>query len=498
MMRRGIAAAVLAITLMLGSGPAQAGPPKEEAAPWQTLTGSITHADFEHYREVPFDLPEGVTRLTIRFTYGGKDQRSVIDLGLADPQRLRGWSGGARDHMTLSTEEATPGYLPGPLPAGRWRLILGVPNIREGVAAPFEAKVYIERGPAVTALEDVPIHAAPGWYRGDLHMHSGNSDGSCRAQSGAKTPCPVYRTVEAAAARGLDFIALTDHNSTSHFAALRALQGAFDRMLLLPGREITTFFGHANVFGPTGPLDFRMSKPSYTEAARWLDTARQAGGIVSLNHAGLPSGEACMGCGWRVADLPPGAVGAVEVVNGGTLAQTGQAEGPLQGVALWHKLLNRGQHVTGIGGSDNHNPDIPADKPGAIGTPTTVIHMDSLSTQGFMEGIRAGRAFVDVEGTHDRLLDISASSGRQTAGMGGTIHVKKGARLRIVAWIQGLPDGRIDYWLDGHKMLTRDAMDARPFDWSADGRRHWVRADGRGADGRLMLIGNAIYIEPGD
>jgi hypothetical protein len=191
-------------------------------------------------------------------------------------------------------------------------------------------------------------------------------------------------------------------------------------------------------------------------------------------------------------------VGAVEVVNGGTLAQTGQAEGPLQGVALWHKLLNRGQHVTGIGGSDNHNPDIPADKPGAIGTPTTVIHMDSLSTQGFMEGIRAGRAFVDVEGTHDRLLDISASSGRQTAGMGGTIHVKKGARLRIVAWIQGLPDGRIDYWLDGHKMLTRDAMDARPFDWSADGRRHWVRADGRGADGRLMLIGNAIYIEPGD
>jgi predicted metal-dependent phosphoesterase TrpH len=67
---------------------------------------------------------------------------------------------------------------------------------------------------------------------------------------GRENPCPVYRTVEAAAARGLDFIALTDHNSTAHFAALRALQGAFDRMLLLPGREITTFFGHANVSAP--------------------------------------------------------------------------------------------------------------------------------------------------------------------------------------------------------------------------------------------------------
>jgi hypothetical protein len=73
-----------------------------------------------------------------------------------------------------------------------------------------------------------------------------------------------------------------------------------------------------------------------------------------------------------------------------------------------------GQHVTAIGGSDNHNPDIPADKPGAIGTPTTVIHMASLSTQGFMDGLRAGRAFVDVEGTHDRMLDIHATSGKRS------------------------------------------------------------------------------------
>ena len=61
-------------------------------------------------------MPAGATRVTIRFTYD-KDQHSVIDLGLRDPQRFRGWSGGTRDHMTLSTEDATPGYLPGPLPA---------------------------------------------------------------------------------------------------------------------------------------------------------------------------------------------------------------------------------------------------------------------------------------------------------------------------------------------------------------------------------------------
>ncbi|MGN6377265.1 MAG: CehA/McbA family metallohydrolase [Sphingomonas sp.] len=469
------------------------------AAPYRTLTGVMTRADFEHYREIPFDLPAGVTRLTVRFSYGGKDQHAAIDMGLEDPARFRGWSGGSRDQATLSVSEATPGYLPGPLPAGRWHLLLGVPNVRAGARAPYKAEIFIERAPGITEFADAPLDARPGWYRGDLHMHSGNSDGKCLSQSGRKVGCPVYRTVAAAAARGLDFIALTDHNTISQFDAERALQPAFDKLLLVPGREITTFFGHANVFGLTDFLDWRMTAPTYGQTAKWMAAAERAGGIVSLNHPGVPSGERCMGCGWGVGGLPPHAVSAVEVVNGGTLAATGSADNSAQGFGLWEKLLDRGEHVTGIDGSDNYDADIPADKPGAIGTPTTVVYMHDLSVHGLLDGLRSGRVFIDVDGTRDRVLDLSAMAGSERAEMGQTLHPQAGATVQFAVALKGVTRGTVQLVTDGRA----DAAERVAFDadhppalpsWQSDGKAHWVRADVRDARGRLVLIGNPIYI----
>ncbi|WCM27858.1 CehA/McbA family metallohydrolase [Sphingomonas sp. QA11] len=503
-MKKRLASALLA-TLFLAA-PAfardgRAGPSERADAgtPWRVLKGELTRANYERYTDVPFDLPAGVSRITIRFTYGGKEQRSVIDLGLRDPRRFRGWSGGTRDHMTLSTEDATPGYLPGPLPAGRWNLILGAPNIREGARAPYEARIFIDRAPTVTEFADAPIAATPGWYRGDLHMHSGDSDGRCKAQSGASIPCPVYRTVEAAAARGLDFIALSDHNTTAHYNALRELQGAFDRLLLVPGREITTFWGHSNVFGPTDFLDFRMTGPTWDQARQWIDAVHREGGIVSINHPGAPSGEICMGCGWRIDGLPDGAVDSVEVVNGGTMRETRSADSQFQGLAYWTGLLNTGRHVTGIGGSDSHEADRPASEPGAIGSPTSVVHMPELSVRGFLSGIRSGRVFIDVEGTKDRLLDLSASSGTQHADMGQTLRPRAGEAVRLSVEIKGVPSGTVQVIVDGKaEPAYRAAFDAsHPVSiapWHSDGHTHWIRAEVRDDRGRLLLIGNPIYI----
>src|SRR5436190_6921032 len=106
-----------------------------------TLTGAMTGADHQTYREVPFRVPAGVTAVTVEFAYTGKDQKSVIDLGLRDPQRFRGWSGGNKQRSTVSEAWATPSYLPGPLPAGTWKLILGVPNLRKDARADYTAKI---------------------------------------------------------------------------------------------------------------------------------------------------------------------------------------------------------------------------------------------------------------------------------------------------------------------------------------------------------------------
>ncbi|NWP75086.1 PHP domain-containing protein, partial [Escherichia coli] len=86
---------------------------------------------------------EGTRRITVRLAYD-KANRTVVDLGLFDPERFRGWSGGTRDRFTISASDATPGYLPGALPAGRWHVQLGVPNARKDARSPYRIEIFLD------------------------------------------------------------------------------------------------------------------------------------------------------------------------------------------------------------------------------------------------------------------------------------------------------------------------------------------------------------------
>ncbi|MFZ3006424.1 MAG: CehA/McbA family metallohydrolase, partial [Phenylobacterium sp.] len=373
-----------------------------------TLTGTLTGADHQTYREIPFKVPAGVTAITVAFDYSGREQKATIDLGLRDPQRFRGWSGGNKSSFTVSEADATPSYLPGPLPAGTWRLVLGAPNIRRGTRAAYTARIWFEHaGDPPASLSATPVKAGPGWYRGDLHLHTGHSDGTCLSRRGLKVPCPVFKTLEAASARGLDFIAVTDHNTASQNQALRELAPYYDDLLLIAGREITTFQGHANVFGPTGPLDFQLGSPRTPTLARLLDAVKAAGGVFSINHPALPSGELCMGCGWTVAGTPHERIGVMEVVNGGALALAGgKAEGLFSGIAFWEARLNEGHQITAIGGSDNHDATLAPGKAPAVGMPTTVVRGADLSQAAILAGLQAGHVFIDISGSRHRLIEV--------------------------------------------------------------------------------------------
>ena len=84
------------------------------------LNGKVAGSPTKTYIEVPFEVPAGVHRISVDFSYSGKDQKTTLDLGIADPERFRGNSGGNKSHFTLSDTDATPSYLPGAIPAGTW------------------------------------------------------------------------------------------------------------------------------------------------------------------------------------------------------------------------------------------------------------------------------------------------------------------------------------------------------------------------------------------
>ena len=472
----------------------------QSASPALELQGKVIGAQNKTYFEVPFEVPAGTHRISVDFSYTGKEQKTALDLGIADPERFRGNSGGDKTHFTIGESDATPSYLPGAIPAGKWKLLLSVPNIRPNEESTYRAEIRFNDPSEDRGFTSAPLEIGKRWYRGDLHMHTAHSDGSCASQSGKSVPCPVFVTAQTATQRGLDFIAITDHNATSHYDTMRELQPYFDRLLLIPGREITTFWGHFNIFGVTQYIDYRAVARDGRDVNQILRDVRALGGIASINHADSPGGEICMGCAWEPqAPVDMRLFTSIEVINGGRIF--------LSSADLWDRELGTGVPLTAIGGSDNHDAPAPAGVPGAIGWPTTVVEADELSVPAILDGIRRGRVFIDLTGSRDKVIDLEArdtavGSAEAWTTMGSALDVEAGHSISFRVRLAACPRATVHLFVDGHEtpglvpLSTTFGDETLPFHWTSDGGMHWLRAEVRDANGSLMLVSNPIYVHP--
>jgi hypothetical protein len=181
---------------------------------------------------------------------------------------------------------------------------------------------------------------------------------------------------------------VTDHNTVSHWAQLVAASDS--DLLLIPGQEITTYYGHANVWGARGWQEFRCRDND--TMARIIDTVHASGGLFSVNH---PKDN---GPAWEYGpDLPFDCVEAWQGV---------WASNNCQSLTFWDSLLRQGRRVVAVGGSDKHvEPfDRAQDKPFTgeprfydIGTPTTWVYAEELSAAGILGGIQAGHVFISAD-----------------------------------------------------------------------------------------------------
>ncbi len=491
-------AAMRAIVLMLLSmvlaTAAQAATP--DRMPDRVLAGSITRADYQHYRRIFFTVPRGTARIIIAFDHDQREAKTVIDIGVEDQYGFRGASGGDKRDFTISESDATPSYLPGRIDPGRWALMLAIPNIRSGIIAHWKARIWFLKAGETSAAMPPPVaDRGPGWYRGDLHLHSGHSDGKCASQGGQMVPCPLFKTLETAAARGLDFVAITDHNTTSAQAAMREAAPYFDRLLVIPGREVTTFYGHFNIFGVTEFIDYRVQPRGPVTFKAIVDRVHALGGLVSINHPALPSGEPCMGCGWAMPAAEHVPVDAIEVVNGGTAKLQRGVEGPFSGLAFWLKAVQSSGPITAIGGSDNHDGSLLAAEAGTVGRPATIVYADGLSAPAILAGIRRGRVFVDLDATPGSLLDLQLAAGNDMVPMGSRLAAGKrpvSALVRVSA-----PVGSRLEILDGDMVVATVLLDNRadyvlPIEHAHP--QSIIRAIIRASDKSIKLISNAVIV----
>jgi hypothetical protein len=408
-----------------------------------------------HY--LPVEVPAGAAALRVMLSCP-TDSGAVLDLGCLGPDGFRGWSGGARDTFVVSEQAATPGYLAGPVTAGLWQVMIGLHQVPvEGVPFTVTAEVVdaaggalgrlLAMGGAVTpasgavvtgatpagvaagaagGLVTAPLPPAPAgrrarralpapdglaWLAGDLHAHTVHSDGVMSAAELA-----VH-----AVDRGLDFVAVTDHNTVSQHACLGPLSARYG-VTLLPGQEVTTAQGHAGVLGETGWIDFREP------AAAWLTAAESAGGLMSVNHpfAGPVS--------WLhpMPRRPP----LLEVWHWSWLDQAWTT--PFS----WWQAWDPG--AIPVGGSDWHRPG--SDAP--LGTPATWVLAANPSVAGILAGLRAGR--VAISGSRDGPVLLRDSGELVAAGADGLVLAGPDGPYRRVAGELARMPGAPGY----HRLLT--------------------------------------------
>jgi hypothetical protein len=344
-----------------------------------TGTFSIDDRIASPWHYLPVEVPPGTGALRVTLSYP-RDSGAVLDLGCFDPAGFRGWSGGARDSFVVAEFGATPGYLAGPVTSGLWQVVTGLYAVpADGVpftvtAEPLAAGATALRGrlarwlavpepPPVPgarpARRALPAGAGLTWLAGDLHAHTVHSDGVMS----------VAELAAHAVERGLDFVAVTDHNTVSQHGLLGPASARYG-VTLLPGQEVTTELGHAGVLGDTGWIDFREP------ASSWLAAAEAGGGLMSVNHpfAGDVS--------WvhPMPRRPP----LLEVWHWSWLDPSWTT--PLSWWQAWDPS------AIPVGGSDWHRPG--SDAP--LGTPTTWVSCADASVAGVLEGLRAGRVAISA------------------------------------------------------------------------------------------------------
>ena len=292
------------------------------------------------------------------------------------------------------------------------------------------------------------------WYSGDFHTHTFYSDGKLSPEE----------NIEVAKKRGLSFFSPTDHNFN---------QTRFPEtdLLIIEGTEITSRYGHINVFF-TNESVFKKYSVEGLNTEDWLSEVLNniSEEIYSINHPFMETFEFLVG-DYSLDDLK-----FMEIINDPTYMTS--IDAMEKALKAWDLLLQNGYKIYGIGGSDSHlYPDEKyenADYPSLLGDPKTYVFAKNLSKNEIRRAMLAGKISVSRE----KLIELKKVNETEfTLDLEErTFHDKK---LHIELIVDG--DIYKTYENSLHEKLDLDE------------NYHYVRANVRCEDGELYGFTNPYF-----
>ncbi len=320
------------------------------------------------------------------------DEENIIDLGLYGPSGdLWGWSGSDKKTISISEVSSTAGYRCGQILSGSWTAVFGLYKIKHNVTVSLRIRCYPKQKQLL---------------KGDLHMHTVNSDG-------AYTTAEVISYCKKA---GLDFMALTDHNSTVQNTQAASAEG----ITVIPGMEYTNYRGHANFYFNDYSLQnfgFTLLSNNFDEMKKTFLDAKQTDTLISLNH------PECDSCPW-VFGYDNFPFDMIEVWNGP------MKDSEIRAINRWQQWLCEGKRIAAVGGSDTHRHELAR----TFGSPATFVYAKGNSIKDIKRALVQGNSFISIS-PQGPIMNITIK-GKE---LGDTVIWEKG--LSGVLRIEGVREG---------------------------------------------------------
>jgi len=287
------------------------------------------------------------------------------------------------------------------------------------------------------ALTTSPAASAkPRWLAGDLHAHTtyshdsygGPGDDNTGPEEAFALGHSVASQFATAGARGLGYLAITDHNDVrSQGDPGFGSQGVVG----LPGYE-ASLRGHAQMLGATRVIPPGDSSPAAVQ--QLADTLRAEGGAFQVNHPAEGSTGFPDDIDWSYGySVRPD---TVEVWNISRLYQPPlpSASSNDDAVRYWEGWLDRGARVAATGGSDNHYLATTAIQ--GVGQPTTWVYARAPTAAAVLRGLRRGRTFISHQPPRQAgprlFLEADGRGGRAfESKVGDTVGPRSRMRVRV-------------------------------------------------------------------
>lgn len=244
------------------------------------------------------------------------------------------------------------------------------------------------------------------WYKGDFHTHTVLSDGKETVKNAMKKA----RNMK------LDFYVPTEHN-------LIHTGWPKTEVLAIPGIEITTSYGHLNIFGineiPNSILDIAENVDNKEflekEINDLLENNYKNNYINSINHPFLSVWR------WKYRNIDLRYINTLEIINDPTYMDAKVAND--MAIKFIDLLWNNGHKIYGVGGSDSHNLIDErydgADKPSIPGDPSTYVFCNKLTANNILDSVRSGNVYV----TRGLKLETEIKVGSETYMPGDRINI---------------------------------------------------------------------------